>query len=117
MGLQGYMFGALSALLSAGAAVYTEWVMKRNNDSLYWQNAQLYAFGIFFNGMGLLLGDFRAGFSGGLWSSQLLHGYNWVTVLVVANLAFSGLVVSWVMKFADSIMKVSTLLSSVIVIW
>lgn len=35
--LQGYLFGLLSAVLSALAAVYTEWVMKRNNDSLYWQ--------------------------------------------------------------------------------
>ena len=35
--LQGYLFGLLSAMLSALAAVYTEWVMKRNNDSLYWQ--------------------------------------------------------------------------------
>lgn len=34
---QGYLFGLLSAFLSALAAVYTEWVMKRNNDSLYWQ--------------------------------------------------------------------------------
>ena len=37
---------------------------------------------------------------------RLLEGYNWITVLVVANLAFSGLLVSWVMKFADSILKV-----------
>ncbi len=35
--MQGYLFGLLSAFLSALAAVYTEWVMKRNNDSLYWQ--------------------------------------------------------------------------------
>ena len=35
--MQGYLFGLLSASLSALAAVYTEWVMKRNNDSLYWQ--------------------------------------------------------------------------------
>ncbi len=35
--IQGYLFGLLSAFLSALAAVYTEWVMKRNNDSLYWQ--------------------------------------------------------------------------------
>lgn len=36
----------------------------------------------------------------------LFEGYDWVTFLVVANLAFSGLLVSWVMKFADSILKV-----------
>lgn len=43
------------------AAVYTEWVMKRNNDSLYWQNIQLYTFGVAFNALGLVLGDLRAG--------------------------------------------------------
>ena len=43
----------------------------------------------------------------GLWMSRLFRGYNAVTLLVVANMAFSGLLVSWVMKFADSIMKAS----------
>ena len=55
------MFGVLSAFLSALAAVYTEWVMKRNNDSLYWQNMQLYTFGVAFNALGLIVGDLRAG--------------------------------------------------------
>lgn len=40
--IQGYLFGALSACLSALAGVYTEFLMKKNNDSLYWQNVQLY---------------------------------------------------------------------------
>ena len=47
-----------------------------------------------------------AGSGGGFWLFTLFKGYDWVTVLVVANLAFSGLLVSWVMKFADSILKV-----------
>ena len=59
--MQGYVFGVVSAFLSAMAAVYTEWVMKRNNDSLYWQNIQLYTFGVAFNALGLVLGDLRAG--------------------------------------------------------
>jgi len=59
--VQGYLFGVLSAFLSALAAVYTEWVMKRNNDSLYWQNMQLYTFGVAFNAFGLILADLRAG--------------------------------------------------------
>ena len=46
----------------------------------------------------------------GIWLGNLLKGYNPVTFMVVANLAFSGLLVSWVMKFADSIMKVLTFL-------
>jgi solute carrier family 35 (UDP-sugar transporter), member A1/2/3 len=36
----------------------------------------------------------------------MLKGYNAVTWLVACNLAFSGLLVSWIMKFADSILKV-----------
>lgn len=60
-GAQGYAFGVLSAFLSALAAVYTEWVMKRNADSLYWQNMQLYSFGVAFNALGLLAGDLRSG--------------------------------------------------------
>ena len=59
--MQGYLFGVLSAFLSAIAAVYTEWVMKRNLDSLYWQNMQLYSFGVAFNALGLTLGDVQQG--------------------------------------------------------
>lgn len=40
--IQGYLLGILSAGLSALAGIYTEFLMKRNNDSLYWQNLQLY---------------------------------------------------------------------------
>ena len=141
--LQGYLFGLLSAFLSALAAVYTEWVMKRNNDSLYWQNIQLYTFGVIFNGLGLTVNNLRsgmlplisdgktprpptlpavkqpfcvcayncwavrAGFQEGIWLTSIFRGYNLITFAVVANLAFSGLLVSWVMKFADSIMKVA----------
>lgn len=43
---------------------------------------------------------------GGL--THLTRGYSPVTWLVVANLGFTGLLVSWVMKFADSIMKVGS---------
>ena len=53
-----------------------------------------------------------AGFTKGVILFRLFEGYNWVTLLVVANLAFSGLLVSWVMKFADSILKVHPLILS-----
>jgi drug/metabolite transporter (DMT)-like permease len=41
--IPGYLLGILSACLSALAGVYTEYLMKKNQDSLYWQNMQLYA--------------------------------------------------------------------------
>ena len=40
--IQGYMFGILSACLSALAGIYTQFLMKKNDDTLYWQNVQLY---------------------------------------------------------------------------
>lgn len=41
--IEGYLLGILSACLSALAGIYTEFLMKKNQDSLYWQNMQLYA--------------------------------------------------------------------------
>ena len=102
----GYLFGLLSACLSASAAVYTEWIMKKNNDCLHWQNAQLYFFGIIFNALSLTASDINNGFENGFWVFSGLRGFNVVTFLVVFNLASTGLIVSWIMKFADSIVKV-----------
>ncbi|KAK9131013.1 hypothetical protein Sjap_011500 [Stephania japonica] len=104
--LQGYMLGILSACLSALAGVYTEYLMKKNNDSLYWQNVQLYTFGAIFNMARLLLDDFRSGFENGPWWQRLLHGYGLTTWMVVLNLGSTGLLVSWLMKYADNIVKV-----------
>lgn len=39
---QGCSLAVLSAWLSAAAGVYTEFLMKRNSDSIFWQNLQLY---------------------------------------------------------------------------
>ncbi|OVA06382.1 Nucleotide-sugar transporter [Macleaya cordata] len=104
--IQGYMLGILSACLSALAGVYTEFLMKKNNDSLYWQNVQLYTFGAIFNMARLLVDDFRGGFENGPWWQRLFNGYNAITWMVVLNLGSTGLLVSWLMKYADNIVKV-----------
>ncbi|KAL4203047.1 hypothetical protein AMTRI_Chr02g266590 [Amborella trichopoda] len=104
--IQGYMLGILSACLSALAGVYTEFLMKKNNDSLYWQNVQLYTFGAIFNMMRLLLDDIHSGFEKGPWWQRLLNGYTITTWMVVLNLGTTGLLVSWLMKYADNIVKV-----------
>ncbi|XP_028056754.1 CMP-sialic acid transporter 1-like isoform X1 [Camellia sinensis] len=104
--IQGYMLGILSACLSALAGVYTEFLMKKNNDSLYWQNVQLYTFGAIFNMARLLLDDFRGGFHRGPWWQRLFNGYSITTWMVVLNLGSTGLLVSWLMKYADNIVKV-----------
>uniref|UniRef100_A0A1D1YZC0 CMP-sialic acid transporter 1 n=1 Tax=Anthurium amnicola TaxID=1678845 RepID=A0A1D1YZC0_9ARAE len=104
--IQGYMLGILSACLSALAGVYTEFLMKKNNDSLYWQNVQLYTFGAIFNLLRLLWDDFRVGFEEGPWWRRLVDGYTITTWMVVLNLGSTGLLVSWLMKYADNIVKV-----------
>ncbi|XP_047338439.1 CMP-sialic acid transporter 1-like [Impatiens glandulifera] len=104
--IQGYMFAGLSACLSALAGVYTEFLMKKNNDSLYWQNVQLYTFGVIFNMAKLILDDVRGGLENGPWWQRLFNGYNITTWMVVLNLGSTGLLVSWLMKYADNIIKV-----------
>ncbi|XP_057521167.1 CMP-sialic acid transporter 1 [Amaranthus tricolor] len=104
--IQGYLFGILSACLSALAGVYTEFLMKKNNDSLYWQNVQLYTFGAIFNMARLVLDDFTSGFEKGPWWQRLFDGYSLATWMVILNLGSSGLLVSWLMKYADNIVKV-----------
>lgn len=104
--VQGYMLGILSACLSALAGIYTEFLMKKNNDSLYWQNVQLYTFGAIFNMARLIVDDFRSGFEKGPWWGRLFDGYSISTWMVVLNLGSSGLLVSWLMKYADNIVKV-----------
>lgn len=104
--IPGYMLGVLSACLSALAGIYTEFLMKKNNDSLYWQNIQLYTFGSIFNLAKLIVDDFRGGFENGPWWHRIFNGYTVTTWLVVLNLGSTGLLVSWLMKHADNIVKV-----------
>ncbi|KAG6592900.1 CMP-sialic acid transporter 1, partial [Cucurbita argyrosperma subsp. sororia] len=104
--IEGYMLGILSACLSALAGIYTEFLMKKNNDSLYWQNVQLYTFGSIFNMARLVVDDFRGGFENGPWWQRIFNGYSITTWMVVINLGSTGLLVSWLMKYADNIVKV-----------
>lgn len=57
----------------------------------------------------LIVDDFRVQFENGPWWQRLLNGYTLTTWLVVLNLGSSGLLVSWLMKYADNIVKVSIL--------
>jgi len=104
--MRGYVLGVLSACLSAMAGVYTEFLLKKNNDNLYWQNVQLYGFGFLFNAVRLTYDDVNASFENGFWMQSGFHGYSLVTWLIVINFSFSGLFVSWLQKFADTIVKV-----------
>mmetsp|Transcript_4734 Transcript_4734/g.8102 ORF Transcript_4734/g.8102 Transcript_4734/m.8102 type:complete len:349 (-) Transcript_4734:304-1350(-) len=103
--LIGYALSFLLCLVASLAGVYTERVMKGNDDSIHWQNTQLYGFGVIFNIIRLSVDDAASAYHNGFWMITLLHGYSTTTWLVVCNLAFSGLLVSFIMKYVDVIAK------------
>ncbi|CAI0441589.1 unnamed protein product [Linum tenue] len=70
------------------------------------QVALLYLFGVLFNMAKLIVDDFQSGFEKGPWWQRLFNGYSITTFLVVLNLGSTGLLVSWLMKYADNIVKV-----------
>mmetsp|Transcript_17241 Transcript_17241/g.35209 ORF Transcript_17241/g.35209 Transcript_17241/m.35209 type:complete len:344 (-) Transcript_17241:274-1305(-) len=110
----GYLFACLSAVLSALAGVYTEFLLKKNNDTLYWQNMQLYGFGTLFNAARLTYDDIQNP-NGGFWLFDLTAGYNYITWLIVINFSFSGLFISWIQKYANTIVKVYATSSAMMV--
>ncbi|CAN0925914.1 CMP-sialic acid transporter 1 [Linum grandiflorum] len=63
-------------------------------------------FGVIFNMAKLIVDDFQSGFEKGPWWQRLFNGYSITTWLVVLNLGSTGLLVSWLMKYADNIVKV-----------
>ena len=73
---------------------------------LIWHSSS--RFGAIFNMARLVLDDFRGGFEKGPWWQRLFNGYSITTWLVVLNLGCTGLLVSWLMKHADNIVKVSS---------
>ena len=69
----------------------------------------LFRFGVIFNMARLLFDDFRGEFENGPWWQRIFKGYSVTTWLVVLNLGSTGLLVSWLMKYADNIVKVMNL--------
>merc|ERR1712224_865216 len=69
-------------MIVSGGNVCCEWLMKKDEEStLFWQNFQLYLFGILFNVTMLLVQVVSGGtepMAGGVF-----HGFTGVTVLIV----------------------------------
>mmetsp|Transcript_12100 Transcript_12100/g.38304 ORF Transcript_12100/g.38304 Transcript_12100/m.38304 type:complete len:340 (+) Transcript_12100:60-1079(+) len=98
----GVMMAIVMALLSGGAGVYTELIIKkRPQRSINVQNFYLYIFGIMFNVLAIVTYDYEAVFSKGFF-----HGYTAMIYIMILNHALSGIAVSMVMKYADNIVKV-----------
>jgi hypothetical protein len=97
------IFGLLLVLtavtISSCASVFTEWSFKRKDasSSFLWQNAQLYVFGILFNGFGVLVE------SSEIASRGFFDGYNnWTIATILVN-CVAGISVGFILKFLDNI--------------
>lgn len=94
----GYIMVLIQCTISAIASIYTEWLLKSSSQSIHLQNVQLYTYGTLF-GLAALAAK-------GLTPVDLLMGWNAATYFSMGLLAFSGLAVSAVMKYADNLVKV-----------
>ena len=99
----GYFFVLINSFAAGAGGVASEKLLKGESgapvDSIYWQNIQLYFFGLIF-GLGWSFSGLNA--SGG---NSLLHGFNAWAYATVAALAAAGLLVSFILKYIDNMAK------------
>mmetsp|Transcript_32474 Transcript_32474/g.82985 ORF Transcript_32474/g.82985 Transcript_32474/m.82985 type:complete len:336 (+) Transcript_32474:235-1242(+) len=97
--VSGYSAQILTCWLSAAASVYCEVYLKNSNQSIHWQNAQLYIWGLIFSVFALMTrGDERG-------IAVLWEGHDGLSMLLVCSLAFCGLATAFVLKYLDNIAK------------
>ena len=99
---QGCILVVVNAISAGIGGVYSEKLLKgkdsRQNESIHWQNSQLYIFGFLF-GLVSLLADGRSN------SFHILEGFNLAAYMTVFMLAACGLLVSFILKYLDNIAK------------
>lgn len=97
-----FMFGIILVLIavtiSSCASVFTEWAFKRKGScSFLWQNAQLYVYGILFNGFGLAFEASEISENG------FFYGYNEWTFAVIFVNCVGGICMGFILKYLDNI--------------
>ena len=100
-------FGVISAV----ASVYSELLLKKGTKNIHVENAQLYAYGIFFNLVGVLHEHTASGV-------DALRGWDMVsTYIVVFNLGTLGVVTSAILKYYDNVIKIFGVTASNFVVY
>lgn len=98
--LVGLMIVATGCILSSGAGVWFERMLKGSSTGLWMRNVQLGMFSIVVGIFGCILQDGEA-----IRNKGALQGYQASTWLLVMNQAAGGLLVATAVKYADNIYK------------
>eukprot|EP00898_Chlorokybus_atmophyticus_P007478 jgi/Chlat1/7731/Chrsp66S07322 len=92
-----YVYTVMSVTVPSAASVYNEYALKSNYEhSVHMQNFLMYAYGAFFNLIGLVIYAIYKG---------IFEGHTGITLLLICNNAMQGIVSSFFFKFADTILK------------
>jgi solute carrier family 35 (UDP-sugar transporter), member A1/2/3 len=122
---EGYTLAILGTVLSACARVYTEYLMKRTNDSIFFRNLQLYLWVqnhqhskfachkkmpplADLGCCSITLDYLGNGWQYGSWISRIGVNYNTASWLVMGNMALTGILISCIMKYANVLVKVQS---------
>jgi UDP-sugar transporter A1/2/3 len=104
MGSKSHFIGLMAVLMSCFSSgfsgVYFEKLVKFSQQSLWIRNLQLCLFASVFSLLAIVLQDGKA-----ILEHGFFQGYDAITWSIVLVQAFGGLLVSFVMKYADNILK------------
>ena len=102
--LVGVLSITIACFTSGFAAIYFEWVLKKNKEptphDIWTRNIQLAFFAFIIAIVGVVVKDGEA-----VCNAGIFYGFDWLTWLVVGLEAFGGIVVALVIKYADTILK------------
>mmetsp|Transcript_11655 Transcript_11655/g.13858 ORF Transcript_11655/g.13858 Transcript_11655/m.13858 type:complete len:365 (+) Transcript_11655:333-1427(+) len=100
--LLGYSLKLMNCTFTALATVYNEKFMKENNDSIHFQNLQLYTWGLFFGTTATIQRYHWEAFD----IQVVTSGYNgWVVVLILVY-ALTGVATAAVVKYIDNMARI-----------
>lgn len=107
--LTGYLLVVVSAVASGAGGAFSEKLLKGKSfnqsktvqETIHWQNVQLYVFGLTFGLISLHLDEKGTGQP----DQSVFYGFNTYAYATVTTLAICGLLVSFILKYLDNIAK------------
>jgi solute carrier family 35 (UDP-sugar transporter), member A1/2/3 len=107
--LTGYVLVFINVIAAGAGGVFSEKLLKgitkktpvgTTETSIHWQNIQLYIFGFAFGLISLYMDDDE-----NISLSNIFRGFNGFAYATVASLATCGLLVSFILKYLDNVIK------------